>query len=350
MELSGAIRQVRDAAGKLMRRTIADAESEPVMDQAAGGGGGLLQPAASLRSAAYAPISIKGEPIGLLGMFSGKEEAFTAEDRDALGIVAEQLGAALRNAFLVEALRKADESKNELLSIVSHELATPLTAIKEGIDLMLDGSLGVVTDEQREFLATVHENAGRLEQLIDKVKSATEIISGQLRFTFESFDLRQVLTDVEKAYGPMAKGRGVSFRRTEPPKALFWQVDLKHLTQAINQVVENALQATPRDGNVVMDLSSSQSEAVFRITDTGKGIPKELLPSSLAAIEALPSLFDRFQSLGGIHDRKMGGLGLGLFITKSLVEGHGGSIQVESEVDAGTRFTIRLPKQSPSSS
>ena len=350
IELSTAIRRLRDSAGELLRRPVTEAESTPVLDRSTVGSDITIQPQTSLRSYLFAPLAIKNEAVGLLGMFSGKEEAFTNEDRYALGIIAEQLGAALRNAFLVEELRRADESKNELLSIVSHELSTPLTAIKEGVNLVLDGSLGAVTQDQQDFLTTVNENAERLDQLIQKVKTATEIIGDQLKFTFESFDLRLVLANVEKAYRPMAKARNVNFKLLDYPKPLFWQVDTKHLAQAISQLVEKGIHATPADGIVAVELSATPQEAIIRVTDTGKGIQKELLPSGMASIEALPTLFDRFQSLGGIHERKMGGLGLGLFITKSLIDGHGGTIHVESEIGAGTRMTVRLPKQAPAAS
>lgn len=349
IELASATRRLKDAAAELLRRPVTEAESAAVMDRSAVPAASV-QPQTTLRSHLFAPLTVKNEPVGLLGMFSGRENAFTDEDRYALGVIAEQLGAALRNAFLVEELRRADESKNELLSIVSHELSTPLTAIKEGVNLVLDGSLGPLTPDQQEFMTTVNENAERLDQLIQKVKTATEIIGNQLQFTFESFDLRLLLANVEKAYRPLAKARTVNFKLVEPPNPLFWQVDTKHIALAVSQLAENGLQATPPGGFVAIELSSTPQEAVIRVTDTGKGIPKEMLPSGMATIEAIPALFDRFQSLGGIHERKMGGLGLGLFITKALIDGHGGTIQVESEVDAGTRMTIRLPKQPPAKS
>jgi signal transduction histidine kinase len=264
-------------------------------------------------------------------------EAFTKEDHHAVGIVADQLGAALRNAFLVEELRRADELKNQMLSIVSHEFSTPLTAIKEGINLILDGALGDTTPDQRDFLGTVNENAERLGRIIQKVRTATELMTGQTRFTFESFDLRTLLGNLEKTYRAPAKTKGVSVKFMEYPKPLFWHLDRVHATMALGQVLENAIQATPPDGLVTLKLSATPAEVEIQIVDTGRGIAKE----------EFPTLFDRFQSIGGIHDRKMGGLGLGLFIAKSLIEGHGGTLTVESTLGQGTWMTIRLPKQPP---
>lgn len=331
VELAGAARQLREEASRLFNRPLSEDDSAAELQQPAGG----MQPVTALRSRLVSPLMVKGHPIGLLGLFSGQAEAFTNEDRHAVGIVAEQLAAALRNAFLVEELRRADELKNQLLAIVSHELSTPLTVIKEGVNLILDGALGDTTADLRDFLGTVNENTERLERLIQKIKIATELMTGQSRFKFESFDLRTLLASVEKTYQPLAKAQSVNVKLMGYPTPCFWLVDISHAAFAIGQMLENAIQATPPDGLVTVKLSASAREAEIHITDTGAGIAKE----------TLPTLFDRFQSIGDINNRKMGGLGLGLFIAKSLIAGHGGTIMVESNLGEGTRMTIRLPKQ-----
>jgi len=333
-----AIRQIRETASELLRRTITEEESVPVAERSGEATESLLQAATPLRSHLFAPLTVDGQLTGLLGLFSGKHEAFTQEDRDAIGIVAEQLAAALRNALLVEELRRADTLKNQMLSIVSHELSTPLTAIKEGVNLILDGALGETTPDQRDFLQTVSENVDRLERLLDKVKTSTKVMTDQVQFAFESVDLRSVIAAVERAYQALAKSKGVSLKLIESPKPLFWQVDPPHLTTALSQLVENAIQATEQDGIVTMKLSGFPDAVEIDVLDTGAGIAKE----------SLPTLFDRFQSIGDIHDRKMGGLGLGLFIAKSLLTGHGATLAVDSTLGEGTRMTIRLPKRSPS--
>lgn len=336
MDMAGAVRRMRDAASELLGRTVTEADTAVEESRPATS----MQPATALRSQLFSPLTDKGQPVGLLCLFSGKAEAFTKEDQQAVGIVAEQLGAALRNAFLVEELRKADELKNQLLSIVSHELSTPLTAIKEGVNLILDGALGETTADQRDFLGTVNENTERLERIIQKIKTVTELMTGQSRFTFESVDLRLLLAAVEKTYQSLAKSRQVHVTLVDFAKPLFWAVDKAHLAVAVSQVLENAIQATPPDGVVTVKLAPTQTEVEIQITDTGSGIAKD----------ALPRLFERFQSIGDINNRKMGGLGLGLFITKALVEGHGGTVAVDSTVGVGTVMTLRLPKRAAAGS
>lgn len=347
VELDTAVQQVRHAAEQALGRpipaedTIAQSHAWPAREG---------QPTTRVRANVTAPLTVKGQLIGLLSLFSGQAEAFTNEDRHAISIVAEQLAAALRNAYLVQELRRADVLKDQLLSIVSHELGTPLTAIKEGVGMVIDGSLGETTPDQVDFLKTVLENAERLERLVEKVKTSAELIAGQAAFAFESFDLRTLVSGVEKTYRPMAKLRKVTFKIMEYPKPLFWQVDPKRLAQAVSQIAENGLQAAPAGGYVTVSISATAHEAQLCIQDTGEGIAKDALPTQMGQIEHLPSLFDRFQSLGGIHDRKMGGLGLGLFIAKSMVEGHGGTISVESAPGEGTLMTIHLPKEPPAQS
>jgi len=338
-EIAGATRQMLAMASELLRRPITEAESVPVVEASTDRAASWLHTATSLRSHLFAPLIAKEQPIGLLGLFSGQDEAFTNEDRHTVGVIAEQFAAALRSAFLMEELRRADELKNQMLSIVSHELSTPLTAIKEGLSLILDGSLGATSPDQQDFLKTVLENVERLEHLTQKVKTTTGIMTGQTRFTLESFDLRSLVANVEKTYRTMAASRGVHVKLIEYPKPLFWPTDTAYTTTALNQLVENAIQATPRDGFVTLKLSATPHEVDIQVLDTGCGIAKE----------ALPTLFDQFKSIGDIHNRKMGGLGQGLFIARSLIEGQGGSISVESVVGQGTQMTVRLPKRAETS-
>jgi len=336
VEIASALRQLRTAASELLHRPISEEDSELLVKDSTHQPTSWAQPTIALRAHLFAPLTVKDQPIGLLGLFSGQAEAFTKEDQHTVGVVADQLGAALRNALLVEELRRAVEVKNELLSIVSHELSTPLTAIKEGVNLLLDGALGQTTPDQQDFLKTVLENTERLERLTQKVKTATELMTGQTKFTLESFDLRTLLANVEKSYRTLATTKQVHFKLVDYPKPLFWQVDMPHLSIALGQLVENAIQATPAEGLVTLKLSASAPEVEIQVLDTGVGIAKE----------ALPTLFEQFKSVGGIHDRKMGGLGLGLFIANALIAGNGGTITVDSTPGEGTLMLVHLPKQS----
>ena len=336
MELTRAIRRVREAASELLHRPLSEQDSAPLIETLDGRAIVGMPSTIALRSEFFAPLTVKDQPIGLLSVFSGQDDGFTKEDEHAVGIVAEQLGAALRNAVLVEELRRAGTLKTELLSIMSHELSTPLTAIREGVSLVLEGEAGATTAEQQRLLKVASDNADRLERLLQKVKWATELTTGQMTLSLGLADAQPLLSDVEQTHRAAAKAMGVELTLIAAAVPLTCPIDRAHLMIALDQVVENALQATPEGGIVSVQGSMTPLGVEIQIVDTGIGI----------APEALPKLFEQFKSVGSIDDRKMGGLGLGLFIAKSLIEGHGGRMTVESTPGKGTRMTVHLPNPS----
>lgn len=340
MEVTRAIRQMREAASELLHRPLTEEDSVPVMEVLDGRASTGMSSTVALRAHLEAPLTVKDQPIGLLCLFSGQEHGFSNEDHHAIGIVAEQLGAALRNAFLVEELRRAGELKNELLSIVSHELNTPLTAVREGVNLILEGEMGQITPDQQRLLTVASENADRLEQLFHKVKMATELTTGQTTFTFATVDVQTVLSHVEQTHRPVASAKGIQLTLTPSAGPLTCSMDRAHLIAALDQLIDNALHATSSGGTVTLQGSATPIGVDIQVIDTGTGI----------APEAVPTLFEQFTSVGGIHNRKMGGLGLGLFIANSFIRGHGGTLHVDSTPGKGTRMLVRLPTNTPSGS
>ena len=360
-DVATAIRDICAKASEQLAKPIeAQALTRVVEDQSAGAGQWVQAPVGSLRSHHFATLvterrrgsrgtegggatepaargTADGDTMGLLSVFSGKAEAFTNEEQRVIEIVASQLRAALRNAFLLDELRRANELKNELLMVISHELRIPLTSIQEGVSLILDGSLGAVNAEQQEFLKTVDTNADRLQALVEKVVTATQLVTGRLAYARQELELATLLQELEGLLGPLAKQQQVQLTLTAGRGSTVFQGDGKHLTQALCYVVENAIQASPSQGQVVVEGTSTPRGLDIHVSDTGAGIPPE----------ALPTLFEQFRFVGGVDDRKTGGLGLGLFIAKAIVTAHGGTIQLQTQVSQGTRVTISLPKTPP---
>ena len=301
-----------------------------VEDQLGGGGEG---PIVYLRSHHIAPLRFSTRITGLLAVFSGKPDAFTREDQHVIDIVADQLGAALRNAVLLEELQRADRLKNELLMVISHELRIPLTSIKEGVNLVIEGALGPTTPEQVDFLKTVNENALRLDTLVEKVVVTTKLITNQLEYAFSMIDVQPLLEELRKECEATASAKHVTLEVQAPQRVLRLQADASRLKRALLHILENAIQATSDGGRVTIACASAPGAVVIRIEDTGVGISPE----------ELPRMFEQFRLIGGIDDRKTGGLGLGLFIAKGLIDAHHGTIRLESEVGKGTVATIQLP-------
>ena len=309
-------------------RTEEDRSSEP--------GHWAQSSVAYLRSSHFVPLTFNGKTMGRLGLYTPKESAFTQEDQHVFAIVADQLAAALHNAFLLEELRRADKMKNELLAVISHELRIPLTAIQEGTSLLLEGVLGGINEEQGDFLKTVQKNAKRLQGLIEKVELASHLIAGKVTYQFAQADAGEVLRQAGESYRPLAEQRKVALDLAGAGRGSC-AADAKRLGQALAQLLENAIQATPEGGKVGAACSKTPTGVEIQIADTGKGIPPEEMPKQ----------FGQFFSVGGVNERKTGGMGLGLFMAKRILDAHHGAFRLESEPGKGTRAIVQLPKEQP---
>jgi len=344
VDLATAIRAICAKANERLRTPVDEERLATMVEHLSGGAAPWGRSAVGyLRSNYMAPLAAEpqgaanGEMMGLLCVFSGKAEAFTKEEQHVIDVVASQLRAALRNAFLLDELRRANQLKNELLMVISHELRIPLTSIQEGLQLVLDGSLGGLNADQQEFLKTVDANAARLHTLVEKVVTATQLVTAQLTYAFAEVSLPALLKEVQAALRPAAEAKRLRLEVTHGPGVPAVTADARSVTQALTQVIENAIQASDAGGTVTVECSPAPAGAQVRVADTGGGIPPE----------ALPTLFEQFRFVGGVDNRKTGGLGLGLFITKAILNAHGGAIQVESEVGKGTRVTLTFPKDGP---
>lgn len=334
VDLDGALHTLLAAAGERSALPRAASALERVIFPVPGGTGGAAMRAGYLRGHHAAALLSGTQLVGMLGMFSANADAFTAEDRHVIDSIADQLRATLRLAFLLESLRRADRLKADLLAIISHELRIPLTAITEGVGLVREGSLGAVTAEQQEFLDTVQENAERLSALVGKVVLATQVLTGHLTLKPAPAALAALFVRLQQQAQPLADQRGVQLIVEPVSASLSWPVDAERLHQALAQLVDNAVHATPQEGAVRLTAQAAPEGLVVRVSDQGSGIPAE----------RLPHLFEQFSSLGSIDDRKTGGLGLGLFLAKSLINAHGGTLTVESAVGRGTTAIVTLPK------
>lgn len=306
-----------------------------VDDDPSGTGAWAQAPMGFLRSHVSVPLAFEGQVVGVLSVFSRQNDSMTQEDIHTLETVADQLRAALRNTLLVEKLRLADQLKNDLLAIISHELRIPLTVIQEGVGLLSDGSLGAINADQQDFLKTVNQNVDRLRLLLDKVLVATQALTGNLKCTFAPMEVEMLLAEVEKSHRPIAEAKQVKLEFDKPASKTAWAMDAAKLSMGLGELIENAIQAARAEGKVSVHFTKHGHAIEFQIVDTGPGIPEK----------DLPHLFESFHSIGGIHDRKTGGLGLGLFIAKALVDAHGGTLRVESKLQEGTRMIIELPQR-----
>jgi len=233
-------------------------------------------------------------------------------------------------------LKELDQMKKDFVSNVTHELRSPLTSIRGYIELLLQGTAGELNKTQAEYLVVV-KNAGlRLARFIDNLLDVAKIEAQRLDLHPESIDMGKVAYEMEVLFRPQATEKKITFERQAPdtlPKA--W-ADSDRLAEILTNLLSNAFKFTPESGKITMTVKENGKYLETRVKDSGIGIPKEYLAK----------VFDKFEQVKqskGIT-KKYSGTGLGLTITKGMVEAHGGKIWVESQVGQGTTFIFTLPK------
>ncbi|MFA4817495.1 MAG: HAMP domain-containing sensor histidine kinase [Parcubacteria group bacterium] len=241
-------------------------------------------------------------------------------------------------------LRKLDNAKSEFISIASHQLRTPLTAIKGFVSLLLEGSYGKVSPKQEDVLNKVYLSNDRLVNLVEDLLNISRIESGRMEFKFELWQVEDICQEVMDTFVIKAKEHGLSLDYKKPAELLpKIMVDGGKVREVISNMVDNAIKYTPKGGVVLKvekvfgDAQSIESpEGAIRVTvsDTGIGIPET----------ELPYLFAKFSRGKDIKRLNAGGTGLGLYVGRNMIEASGGKIWAESEgQDKGSRFIIELP-------
>ena len=228
-------------------------------------------------------------------------------------------------------LRELDRLKDEFVSLVSHELRTPLTSIRGYVELLLDDG-ETLTADQRRFLEIVDRNSERLLELVADLLFLAQIEAGKLVIEVESVDLNQVVEECVETSSPAADARGIRLS-AHLDRVPTIQGDRARLAQVLDNLVSNAVKFTPRGGRVDVRLDAEGETAVLEVEDTGLGIPAD----------EQGQLFDRFFRSSNATQNAIPGTGLGLTITKAIVERHGGLIEVDSAENVGTTVRVRLP-------
>jgi len=231
-----------------------------------------------------------------------------------------------------EELKATMELKSQFISTVSHELRTPLTSMKEAVSIVLEELAGSVNDEQKHFLDIAKRNIDRLSRLINDVLDFQKLSAGKMKFNMQENDIKKIAEDAYTTMDPFAAKKNVHLSvqfEDKLPKAV---VDGDKMVQVVTNLLSNAIKFTPEDGKVSLLVRCQGEELAIAVSDTGMGIPKD----------ALPKIFDQFYRVSR-PGKEIKGTGLGLAIVNRIVEAHGGRIEVESEVDKGSTFTVFMP-------
>ena len=320
------------------------------------------------------PLKVKNKIMGLIAI--GKKESgdmYNDEDFKVLKVIGAQSAIALDNSLLYketktfsqkmaekvkqatqelsinnkrlqkmadqmalanDKLRKLDNAKSEFISIASHQLRTPLTAIKGFVSLLLEGSYGKITQEVRVTLNKIYLSNERLIELVEDLLNISRIESGQIEYKFEKIKLENICQEIMDTFVIRAKEKHLKIELKLPKKPLpEILTDKKKIREVISNLVDNALKYTPK-GWVKVSLLQVEDKIQIRVSDTGVGI----------STDEIPHLFAKFSRGKDISKINTGGTGLGLYVGKKMVESLHGKIWVESKgVKLGSTFIVELP-------
>jgi PAS domain S-box-containing protein len=231
-------------------------------------------------------------------------------------------------------LEQADRLKDEVISVVSHDLRTPLTSIMGYLELALGEDEGDLSDERRDYLLVAQRNAQRLHRLVEDLLFVSRVKSGRSGLELEEHDIGRLVRDaVENALPSASTAHIVLTSSCEA--GVHAVVDAHRVSEAIENLISNALKFTPPGGRIDVGARAVGDNVFIRVSDTGIGVPAE----------DIGHLFDRFFRTSSAE--AVPGDGLGLSIVKAIVDAHGGDVDVKSEQDVGTTFELRLPRSVP---
>ncbi len=292
---------------------------------------GVFTPEDPSQSGSLFPLHLGGQPIGLLAVVS---DAGLDENGVAFMLrLAARASVALENARLYQAVREADLAKSRFVSVVSHELRLPMTSIRGYTDLMLQGAVGEVSEPQREFLNVIRSNVERMRVLVSDLSDISRIETGRLLLETAPFSLRvcvnQVLADLFPKMDEKKQKLDVNIPETLPEVL----ADPNRVMQVLANLVSNAWKYTPEGGRIQITANNRDDHVWLEVADEGIGIREQ----------DQEKLFSQFFRSEDPQVREQVGWGLGLNVTKQLVELMGGAIGVESEFGTGSRFWFTLP-------
>jgi len=292
---------------------------------------GVCPPQASVS----VPLRHGGEIVGVLGMFFADSSAFGAAMQTFTLLLAQAVADALIRARNYDAERVARrhaetlaQARADVLGIVAHDLRNPLSTIASSSEFLLEYD-SLPLEHRRKMLQVMQRASRRMSRLIGDLLDATQLQAGRLSLDLSDIDARKVVCEAEETLRPSAQERGIHLISEPPDRECVVRADEGRLLQVIGNLVGNALKFTDAGGKVRLSARPSDLEVIFSVADTGPGIPPE----------HQSHLFDTFWQARKADRR---GVGLGLSITKDIVNALGGRLWVESTVGVGSTFSFAL--------
>jgi signal transduction histidine kinase len=294
------------------------------------------------RSEMAVPMIVGDKVLGVFDVQSAKKDGFTNEDANIYTTLASQVAVALQNARLyaeqtaaVTQLRELDRLKTSFLANMSHELRTPLNSILGFSDVILEGLDGPVTEQMDNDLRLIGKNGQHLLHLINDVLDMAKIDAGRMNLQPEKFKLNGLLEEVINITSPLATAKSLTLViKEESDRTAEIFADRTRIQQVMINLINNGIKFTDQ-GEVTLCAKQEMDHVLVEVRDTGIGIPPE----------QLQTIFQEFTQVDSSATRKVGGTGLGLPISRRLIELHGGRLWAESTgiSGEGSTFYVELP-------
>lgn len=314
------------------------------------------------------PMMIDQEIVGVINMSHPQRNAFSPEDQRLMTIITDQVAIALSNVQVFddvqqmnevletevnkatarlekanaelrlanEEIQAANELKSQFLAHMSHELRTPLNAIIGFSEILEDQTFGEVNDKQARYVGNILTSSRHLLALINDILDLAKVESGKMELTLDQFLLVDCLAQVTDVVRPLAGVKAIQLNSELDPAIRPLLADEGRFRQVLYNLLSNAIKFTPEGGSVdVRALRLDEGSVEISVTDTGIGISPE----------HQELIFSEFRQVDNSYSRKYEGTGLGLALTRKLVELHGGRIWVESEVGSGSKFAFVIPQR-----
>jgi len=235
-----------------------------------------------------------------------------------------------------EKLQKLDETKSNFISIVAHQLRTPLSGVKWTLSMLLSGDMGPLNNDQKTFLMKSYESNARMITLVNDMLIADGIQSGKVHYGFKHIDIVDLMDNVLFEVSPQALKRHISINYKNKFKNLPQAyVDPETMRAVLQNLLENAIKYTIEGGKIEIDVKVENDQLLVSITDNGIGIPKD----------QVKEIFTKFFRARNAVKQETDGSGLGLYIAKTIVEKNGGKIWFDSVVGEGSTFYFTVPLQ-----
>jgi len=309
-----------------------------------------IQQIMSIQSTIVYPIYVEDKPLGVFIASSKKKvDEITNYEKEVIGLFVDGAGIALQNTLFTtslqkttenlrnanERLRELDRLKDDFVSVASHELRTPMTAIKSYLWMALAGQGGPLNEKQKRYVYRSYTSVDRLIKLVNDMLNISRIDSGRLSIQMQSVYIDKLIGEIVDEITPKAKESGIDVvieQQGVVPEVL---ADGNKIKEVLYNLIGNSMKFTSEGGKIVISYVRKENMVEVAVKDTGEGI----------AAEDLPKLFHKFGILPGsyVTNQRVSGTGLGLYICRVLVELHGGIIRATSEGKGkGTTFTFSL--------